>query len=104
MDNSIQLISFFSSFLFGIFFSFVSRYHYNMVVSLKKVFQYLLTFLFILDVSLFYILILYYINDGVVHLYFIVVTVIGYLVEKKIFQFVKKNVKYCPFVEKLLHK
>lgn len=104
MANGIQLLSFLSSFLFGIFFSFVSRYHYDMVSSLKKVFQYFLTFLFILDISLFYILIMYYINDGVVHLYFIAVTFIGYLVEKKIFQSVKKYVKYCPFIEKLTHK
>lgn len=104
MNNHIQLLSFFVSFLFGICFSFVSRFHYDMVFSLKKIPRYLLTFLFILDVSLFYILILYYINSGVVHIYFVIVTFLGYFLEKKCNVYVKKYVKFCPFLEKLFHK
>lgn len=104
MNNHIQLLSFLFSFLFGIFFSFVSVYHYHMVYSLKKVFRYFLTGLFILDISLFYILCLYYINSGVVHIYFVVVTLLGYLVEKKLHSVVKKYVKLCPFIANHFHK
>ena len=104
MDYQLQLISFLVSFLFGLFFSFTSRVHYQFVFSLKKISKYVLTFLFILDISLFYILLLYYINHGVVHIYFVCVTLIGYVLERKIVAFVKKNVKSCPFVANLFHK
>lgn len=95
MDNQIQLLSFLFSFLFGIFFSFTGRYHYKMVFSLKKMFRYFLTFLYILDISLMYIVIMYYINQGVIHLYFVIITFFGYALEKKIYSYVKKYVKSC---------
>lgn len=104
MENQVQLLSFLVSFLYGIMFSFCSRYHYKMVYSLKNVMRYIITFLFILDASLFYILILYYINYGVIHIYFLFVTFAGYLLEKVLFRYVKKNVKFCPFIEKIFHK
>lgn len=104
MDNRIQLLSFFFSFLYGILFSFLSRYHYKLVNQLKSWFRYLLTILFILDISLLYILLLYYINHGVVHLYFLIVTFLGYVLEHYIYLFVKKYVKLCSFIEKHFHR
>ena len=104
MENQVQLLSFLISFLYGILFSFLSRYHYKMVYSLKCFMRYILTFFFILDISLFYILVLYYVNYGVVHIYFLIVTFLGYLFEKFLFPYVKKYVKLCPFIEKIFHK
>lgn len=93
MDYKIQLISFLFSLLFGMLFSFFSRYHYNLVYKLKKIWQYLLSFLFILDVSLLYILLLYYINNGIVHIYFLAFTIMGYCLEKYSYNYVKCHVK-----------
>lgn len=104
MDNSLQLLSFLVSFLFGIVFSFFSRYHYDMVYSLKTLPRYVLTFLFILDMSLFYILLLYYVNDGTVHLYFVAVTFLGYFLEKVLSPYVKKYVKSYSPIAKFWHK
>ena len=99
MVNSLQLLSFSFSFFFGIFFSFVSRFHYGFISSLKGWFRYLLTFLFILDISLCYILLIYYINQGVVHLYFVIFTMIGYGLEKYVYPHVKNHVKFRRFVD-----
>lgn len=104
MDNSIQILSFLVSFVFGFLFSLLSRYHYDMVYSLKKIMRYVLTFLFILDMSLLYILILYYVNEGVVHLYFVIVTFLGYGLEKYCNRHVKKNVKWCYPIAKFFQK
>jgi len=104
MDYKIQLLSFLLSFLFGIFFSFVSQFHYDLVFSLKKFMRYLLTFLFILDISLGYILMMYYINDGVIHLYFVGVTLLGYGCEKYFTNYVKKYVKRMPIIAKYFRK
>lgn len=104
MTNKVQLLSFFLSFVFGILFSLFSHYHYRMVFSLKKIFRYVLTFLFILDISFCYILFMYYVNHGVVHIYFVIVTLIGYCVEKKIHQNVKKYVKFCHGIAHRFHR
>ncbi len=104
MNNSIQLLSFLLSFLFGICFSFASHYHYEMVSHLKKVPRYVLTFLFILDVSLFYVLIMYYLNNGVIHIYFVIVTLVGYCLEGKITSLIKKRFKLFNFSKKLFPK
>ena len=104
MDYKLQLLSFFVSFLFGIFFSFTSRFHYNLVFKLKKILRYLLTFLYILDISLFYILIMYYINHGNVHLYFVFLTFLGYYVEPYLTLSVKKSVKFKSYIAKHFHK
>lgn len=104
MDYKIQLLSFLFSFLFGILFSIMSKMHYDLVYRLKKWLQYIFTFLFILDVSLFYILILYYINHGVVHLYFIALTFVGYYVEKKLTPYVKCHVKAMHLFAKYFEK
>jgi hypothetical protein len=100
MNYKVQLLSFFLSFLFGLFFSFTSRFHYKLVFSLNRWYRYFLTFLFILDISLLYILILYYVNQGVFHFYFLICTFIGYFCEKSLFKNVKKHVKFRRFVEK----
>lgn len=104
MDYRVQLFSFLVSFLFGIFFSFVSRFHYELVFSLKKVLRYVLTFLFILDLSLLYILLMYYVNHGNLHLYFIFLTFIGYFVEKPLILYVKRHVKLFSIIDKYWHK
>lgn len=104
MSYQLQLLSFLVSFLFGIFFSFTSRFHYNLVFSLKSVLRYLLTFLYILDISLIYILLLYYINHGILHIYFVFITFIGYFVEKHLTLTVKKYVKSVPWIAKYFHK
>ena len=73
-------------------------------VQLLSFLRYILTFLFILDISLSYILFMYYVNHGVIHIYFIIVTLIGYFVEKKIHQNVKKYVKFCHGIAERFHR
>ncbi|MCI8467756.1 MAG: hypothetical protein HFI08_06200 [Bacilli bacterium] len=104
MDYQLQLLSFLISFLFGLFFSFTSRVHYNFVFSLKKLWRYILTGLFILDIALFYVLLMYYFNHGIVHIYFVGVTFIGYFIEKRLTLYVKKYVKSIPLIAKYLNK
>lgn len=104
MDYKIQLLSFLFSFLFGILFSFLSRYHYDLVYKLKSIWQYVLSFVFILDISFFYILALYFINNGVIHLYFVLLTFLGYAVEKKLYLVVKSRVKAIHLFAKTSQK
>jgi len=87
MNLKIQLISLFVSFLFGIFLFFMFRmnYKYLFLVSNKK--KMFFNFIFCLDLSLLYFLILYYLNNGTLHLYFLLSIVLGFLLS---YNFTKK--------------
>jgi hypothetical protein len=91
MDYKVQLISFLFSFLFGIFFYLTSFINYKIVDKYNIIFRYLITLTYILDISLLYILMMYKINYGIIHIYFVIVLFIGYFV----------GVVYCKKIRKI---
>ena len=93
MDHKIQLLSFFVSFIFGIFFYITNYFNKKLIHKEKILFQYINTILFIINIVLLYIILIYKINQGVFHIYFIFVTVIGYLIALFNLKNVKKYVK-----------
>lgn len=94
MDYKIQLLSFLFSFLFGIFFFITNYFNKKLINNKKIIFQYMVTFIYIINIVLFYILILYKINRGVFHIYFLFMVLIGYLFATRLEKYVKKSVKY----------
>lgn len=78
MNYKLQLISFLVSFLFGIFFYFTSLLNHKIIKKHSVVLQYIITFVYILDVSLLYILLMYKVNFGVIHIYFIGMLFLGF--------------------------
>ena len=84
MELKIQIYSLIVSFLYGILFFIMldlnSRYIYASYIYIKII----ISFLFILDMSLLYFIILLYINNGYIHFYFFLCIIIGYIVCKVI--------------------
>ena len=80
MNNYIQLISLVISFIYGILFFFLTKIHFDIVEDLKSVYKHFLTVLYTLDMIIIYALILYKINDGYFHIYFIVLVLLGFLI------------------------
>lgn len=78
MNYKLQLLSFLVSFLFGIFFYFSSLLNHKLIKKHSMVFRYIITFVYILDISLLYVLLMYKVNYGVIHVYFIGVLFIGF--------------------------
>ena len=70
-------------------------FHFKVVNKYSMFIQYLFTFVFILDVVLGYIFMLYHLNSGIVHIYFLSFVVLGFI----FFQYLHKSVK----VKKILH-
>ena len=60
MDEVIQLFSFFVSFCIGFVFSIVTKFHFKLVGSYPKILQYLLTFLYVIDFVLLYVILIIY--------------------------------------------
>ena len=78
MNEVIQLLSFFASFCFGFFFHALTNFHFKLTDTYTIWLKYLTTFLFIGDITLMYLLLLYYLNDGVVHIYFVFFVIFGF--------------------------
>ncbi len=93
MDYKIQIISLLFSFIFGNFFYIVSKLNYKLVWKYPVILRYLITIVFIFDIALLYILAMYHINYGVVHIYFIIMLFLGFfaasLYSKKLRNFCK---------------
>lgn len=90
MDLIVQIISMIFSFLFGIFlyFMFIINYKYLFIKRYRlKMLYYMSMFLF---VSIFYFIVLKYINNGILHLYFLLLLIFGFLVS---YNFCKKKRK-----------
>lgn len=94
MDYKLQLLSFLFSFLFGIFFQVTNYFNQKLIINRKILWQYLITFLYIINIVLIYIVLLYKINQGVFHIYFLLMILLGYLFSLKQIKNVKKCVKY----------
>ena len=72
MNYKLQLLSFLVSFLFGIFFYFTSLLNHKMIQNQPIFMKYIVTFLYILVISLLYVLLMYKVNYGIIHIYSIV--------------------------------
>ena len=103
MDEIVQLLSFLFSFLFGFGFHIMTRWHFKITETYSTLLKYVTTILFVINIVLFYVYIMYHLNDGVLHIYFLLFVSFGFLM----FDFVQKHVKLPGFlsskVEKNIH-
>ena len=79
MNLKLQIASLIYSFLFGIFFGGSFKFIYMYLFYKKKFVCYINTFLFIGFMSLLYFFILQIINNGILHVYFLLLFLAGNL-------------------------
>ena len=84
MDSYIQVISLVVSFIYGVLFSLLTKFNYFIIENRKVVFKFVVTLVFIVDVVILYIYLMYKINNGYFHIYFIIVVILGYSVMLKL--------------------
>lgn len=99
MNYKLQLISFLVSFIYGIFFYYTSLLNYKMIKNHSIIIKYIITFVYILNISLIYILIMYKVNFGIIHIYFIIVLFLGFYFGSV---YCKKLRKFCKVKKKKL--
>lgn len=100
MDASLQLFSFFVSLCFGFVFHFLANWHFQVTDTYSLFVKYLSTFMFMVDVILAYVLIMYHINDGIIHIYFLSFVFIGFF----LYGILQKHVKLRNILSPLLSK
>ena len=88
MSSTLQLISFLVSFLYGIF-------NFYLIKDLKLYLKHILTFIYVIDMTIIYIIIFYHLNKGYFHIYFILMVFVGFFIGYLIYKnFLSKiNVK-----------
>ena len=88
MELKIQVYSFVVSFIYGLFFYLMLGLHARIIYSSFILVKVVGSLLFVIVMSLLYFIMLLYINNGYVHLYFFLCIMLGYfvckLVKKKI--------------------
>lgn len=88
MELSIQLQVLTVSFIYGILFSYILKIEYRFLFCGKFLYKIFINFLFIFDSCLLYFIILRAINNGIFHVYFLFLLILGflfgnYLIKKK---------------------
>ena len=88
MNSKLQLISFLISFIYGIIFYFLTTLNFKLIDNLKRIVKHIITFIYVLDITIIYILIFYHLNKGYFHIYFILTVfigfIVGYILDKKL--------------------
>ena len=93
MILKIQIFSLLYSFIYGIIFYILLAVNQKFLYEGKIVYRIIISFLFVIFISLLYFLILIKINNGILHLYFFLTMFTGYLFSFVIYKklIVKKN-------------
>lgn len=87
MELTIQIYSLIVSFVFGGIFSLESKYFYKVYLKLNTILKLLLSMLFVIVNAIVYFSLLYFINNGVLHVYFFVAMFFGFYTFSKMFSF-----------------
>lgn len=93
MILEVQIKTLIFSFLFGIYFAYMIRVNYKYIYTLKKLYKILATFLLIFSNVLLYFIILLKINNGIIHMYSLLMIVLGTYMEHFINRIIEKNIK-----------
>jgi hypothetical protein len=94
MSSGIQLISLSISFLYGIIFYYLSIINFKVINNLKNIIKNIITIIYVFDISIIYVILVYKINNGYFHIYFILMVILGYILGNylsKIYVKVKAN-------------
>lgn len=91
MNLVVQIYSFIYSFLFGIIFYFLLELFNKISFKIKNIVKGPLSFVFIFFISSLYFLGLLFINNGVVHMYFLLTILVGYVFVYFLFTHLKKK-------------
>lgn len=78
MNSYVQVISLVVSFIYGILFYTFTKFNYFIIENRGVLFKFIVTLVFIIDVVVLYIYLMYKLNNGYFHIYFIIMLVVGY--------------------------
>lgn len=78
MNSVLQLITLIFSVLYGVIFYLLTVVNFNIVKGLKNIYANIITFIFTLDMTVIYSILIYKLNNGYFHIYFIILVMLGF--------------------------
>ncbi len=104
MTASIQLITLAVSYFYGFFFYYLYKINYLIIKNKRRFYQSLITILFMYNIVLIYIIIIFKINSGIFHIYFFIMISLGFFSNIKLTKKMLNNVKCRSIIEKVKKK
>ncbi|NLA33725.1 MAG: hypothetical protein GX861_02530 [Tenericutes bacterium] len=93
MSLTIQIQSLIFSFVYGLFFATIFRLFSKYFNTQIKYINIIIIFSFVLFNALLYFFCLSIVNNGIVHFYFLLTVLLGFLIENKVNDYLKKYKK-----------
>lgn len=93
MDLKIQLLSIIFSFGFGILSSYLYNLSYNFIYKTSILYKIVINLLFCINLGLIYFLLLKIINNGIVHIYFVLSFILGFGLFVNKYEFIREIIK-----------
>ncbi len=91
MDIRLQIYCFLISFIYGLIVGISSLWHFYLVRK-KRLIDYILTAMYVYIIVVLYLVIMYYVNRGIFHIYFSFFIILGVYLGRKV-KFLQKYVK-----------
>ena len=104
MNLELQILSLIFSFSFGIVLSYLYNLFYNFLNYKIRRYNILINILFFLNVFLIYFIMLILINDGIIHIYFLFLLILGFLLFLNKSKSLRKIIKVSVNKSKLQKK
>ena len=102
MNINIQIISLLFSFIMGVILYLICSYHYIVIKNNNICWKLLTTTALMIDYNLLYLVGLYYINNGTIHIYFLFMVIVGFYLAVKFMPTIRKFVNY--FIKRWYNK
>ena len=97
MNLEVQIQTLISSFVFGYLFAFIFNLLYQKLFLSKKIYKIIYNIILVYSCVILYFLMLYLINGGVLHLYFLFTLLGGYAVGNIFSRKLRRNKWFTPF-------
>jgi hypothetical protein len=93
MELSTQLMSLIFSFAYGIIVSYLFNINYNFIYKSSFLYKIVINILFCVNLGLIYFLSMKLINNGVIHIYFVLMFLLGFSLFVKKYSFLRKFIQ-----------
>jgi len=93
MDLSTQIMSLIFSFAYGVVVSYLFNLNYNFIYKSSILYKIVINILFCINLGLVYFLLIKIINNGIVHIYFILMFLLGFGLFVKKYSFMRKFIQ-----------
>ena len=101
MNSYLQIKTILFSFLYGVFFYITAKYNLIIIKNLNTLKKYIISLVYVIDLVLLYIYLIYKLNNGIFHIYFVISILIGFYITSKRY---KNSVNKCKVFLKRVKK